>query len=131
MVPVELAGSSGITGSLDGSLRARTHVYPTFPPGKKIKRRDVPRAPSGSPPPQPSPLPPSAGTSGAPGSKASSSSNSAASTPQSMAWTTSDTRYKLASLSGTQELSLTDSLIPDDSIPDEQAHLSEDEDSLE
>nr|GFA85436.1 hypothetical protein [Tanacetum cinerariifolium] len=32
-------------------------------------------------------------------------------------------------LSGTQELSLTDSLIRDDSIPDKQAHLSDDEDS--
>nr|GEW22813.1 hypothetical protein [Tanacetum cinerariifolium] len=54
---------------------------------------------------------------------------SAASAPQSMAWTTSDTRYESAGLYGTQELSPTDSLIPDVSIPDEQVHLSDDEDS--
>nr|GEU76058.1 retrovirus-related Pol polyprotein from transposon TNT 1-94 [Tanacetum cinerariifolium] len=60
---------------------------------KKRKRRDVPRTPSGSPPPQPPPLPPPppAGASGA-----------------------------SAGLFGTQELSPTDSLILDDSIPDEQ-----------
>nr|GEV59902.1 hypothetical protein [Tanacetum cinerariifolium] len=91
---------------------------------KKRKRRDVPRTPSGSPPPQPQPPPPSplAGASGAPGSKALSSSKSAASAPQSMAWTTSDIRYELAGLYGTQELSPTDSLIPNDSIPDEQTN---------
>nr|GEZ11654.1 hypothetical protein [Tanacetum cinerariifolium] len=46
-----------------------------------------------------------------------------------MAWTTSDTRYESVGLSWTQEISLTDNLIPDDSIPDEQVHLSDDEDS--
>nr|GEV53528.1 hypothetical protein [Tanacetum cinerariifolium] len=125
---------------------------------KKRKRRDVPRTPSGSPPPQPPPSHPPTSASGAPGtsgasgssqlpppppppsngtsgsaqqqcSKASSSSKSAASTPQSMAWTTSDTRYESAGLSGTQELSPTDSLILDDSIPDEKIHLSDDVDS--
>nr|GEW28380.1 putative mitochondrial protein [Tanacetum cinerariifolium] len=63
------------------------------------------------------------------GSEALSSSKSAASAPQSMAWTTSDTRYESAGISGTQELSPTDSLIQDDSIPDKQVHLSDDEDS--
>nr|GEV02863.1 putative mitochondrial protein [Tanacetum cinerariifolium] len=58
---------------------------------KKIKRRDVPRTPSGSPSLQPPPPPPLAGASGAP-----------------------------AGLYGTQELSLMDSLILDDSIPNEQ-----------
>nr|GEU59580.1 retrovirus-related Pol polyprotein from transposon TNT 1-94 [Tanacetum cinerariifolium] len=62
-------------------------------------------------------------------SEAPSSSKFAASVPQSMAWTTSDTRYESAGISGTQELSPTDSLIQDDSIPDEQVYLSDDEDS--
>nr|GEW02156.1 hypothetical protein [Tanacetum cinerariifolium] len=78
------------------------------------------------------PPPLSTGTSGSTqqqGSKAPSSSKSAASAPQSMAWTTSDTQYESAGLYGTQELSPMDSLIPDDFIPDEQVHLSDDEDS--
>ncbi|GJV90626.1 hypothetical protein Tco_1538439 [Tanacetum coccineum] len=111
--------------------------------------------PSGSPPSQP---PPPAGASGAPstsgalgssqllpppphpstgtsgsvqqkGSKAPSSSKTTASASQSMAWTTSNTRYESASVSGAQELSPTDSLMQDDFIPDEQVHLSDDEDS--
>nr|GFD12508.1 hypothetical protein [Tanacetum cinerariifolium] len=97
---------------------------------KKRKRRDVPRTPSGSPPPQPPHPPPPAGASGAPGSKALSSSKSAASAPQFMAWTTSDTRYESADLYGTQALSPTNSLIPHDSIPDEQVYLYDDEDSM-
>nr|GEX22056.1 hypothetical protein [Tanacetum cinerariifolium] len=101
---------------------------------KKRKRCDVPRTPSGSPPPQPLPPPPPAGAFGAPStsgqqaSKALSLSKSAASTLQSMAWTTSDTRYESAGLFGSQKLSSTDSRILDDSIPDEQVHLSNDED---
>nr|GEY70713.1 hypothetical protein [Tanacetum cinerariifolium] len=87
---------------------------------KKRNRRDVPRTLSSSPPPQPPPPPPLAGASGAPGSEAPSLSKSTASAPQSMAWTTSDTRYESAGFFGTQELSLTDSLIQDDSILDEQ-----------
>nr|GEZ23599.1 hypothetical protein [Tanacetum cinerariifolium] len=67
---------------------------------KKRKRRDVPRTPSG---------------------KALSLPKSAALVSQSMAWTTSDIRYESAGLSETQELSPTNSLILDDSIPDEQA----------
>nr|GEV56066.1 hypothetical protein [Tanacetum cinerariifolium] len=80
----------------------------------------MPITPSGSPLPQPPPPPPPAGASGAPGSKALSSSKSTASSPQSMAWTTSDTRYESAGLYGTQELSPTDSLFSDDSILDDQ-----------
>ncbi|GKC93588.1 hypothetical protein Tco_1159030 [Tanacetum coccineum] len=53
----------------------------------------------------------------------------AASALQSMAWTTSDTRFELTNFTATQELSPTDSLMQDDSIPDEQVHLSDDEDS--
>nr|GEW72952.1 hypothetical protein [Tanacetum cinerariifolium] len=93
------------------------------------KRRDVPRTLFASPPPQPPPPHPPTGASGAPGSKALSLSKSAVLVPQSMAWTTSDTRYKSVGLSGTQELSPMDSLILDDSIPDEQVHLFDDKDS--
>nr|GEV80169.1 retrovirus-related Pol polyprotein from transposon TNT 1-94 [Tanacetum cinerariifolium] len=129
-----------------------------IPHQKKRKRRDVPRTPSGSPPPRPPPPPPPAGASGVPGtsrasrsshlpppppplftgtfgstqqqgSEALSSSKSAASTPYSMAWITSDIRYKSAGISRTQELSPMDSSIQDDSILDEQIRLSNDEDS--
>ncbi|GKF58235.1 hypothetical protein Tco_0171772, partial [Tanacetum coccineum] len=82
-----------------------------------------------SPPPPP---PPSTGTSGSTqqqGSKALSSSKTAALVLQSMAWTTSDTRYESAGVSEAQELSPTDSLMHEDSIPNEQVHLSDDEDS--
>nr|GEU76156.1 hypothetical protein [Tanacetum cinerariifolium] len=78
---------------------------------KKRKRHDLPLPP------------PSTGTSESTqqqGSLAPSLSKSVASAPQSMAWTTFDTRYESAGLPGTQELSLTDSVILDDSIPDEQ-----------
>nr|GEZ08996.1 hypothetical protein [Tanacetum cinerariifolium] len=96
---------------------------------KKKKKSDLPRTPYGSPPSQPPPPPPLAGASGAPGSEAPSSSKFAASSPQSMAWTTSDTRYESAGISRTQELSPTDSLIQNDFIPVEQVHFSSDEDS--
>nr|GEU50020.1 hypothetical protein [Tanacetum cinerariifolium] len=95
---------------------------------KKRKRRDVPRTPSGSPPPQPPPPPPPAGTSSASSSEAPSSSKSVTSTPYSMAWTTSDTRYESVGMSRTQELSPMDSPIQDYSILDERIHLSDDED---
>nr|GEX22269.1 hypothetical protein [Tanacetum cinerariifolium] len=99
---------------------------------KKIKRRDLPRTPSGSPPPQPPPPPPPAsasvapGTSGASGSsqlplphpppstgtsglaqqqgsKAPTLSKSMATTPHSIAWTISDTRYESIGVSAGQE----------------------------
>nr|GEV70301.1 hypothetical protein [Tanacetum cinerariifolium] len=126
-------------------------------PHQKRKRRDLPRTPSGSPPPQPPPPHPPAGPYGAPGTsrasrfsqfpllpppstgtfgsaqqqgtEAPSSSKSTASTPQSMAWTTSNTRYESAGLFRTQELSPTNSLIQDDYIPDEQVQLFDNEDS--
>ncbi|GKB44784.1 hypothetical protein Tco_0889726 [Tanacetum coccineum] len=90
---------------------------------KRRKRRDVPRTPPGSPPSQPPPLPPPAGTSHTLGNKASSSSKTAASASQSMAWTTSDTRYESAGVFGTHKLSPNDSLMQDDSIPEEHVHL--------
>ncbi|GKD10463.1 hypothetical protein Tco_1190148, partial [Tanacetum coccineum] len=102
---------------------------------KKIKKRAAPRTPFRSPPSTPPPPPPPAGASGAPGSaqqagsEAPSSSKPAASTHQSMAWTTSDTRFESTNFTAAQELSPTDSLMQDDSIPDEQVYLSDDEDS--
>ncbi|GJX62142.1 hypothetical protein Tco_0295042 [Tanacetum coccineum] len=53
--------------------------------------------------------------------KAPSSSKTVVSTPPSMAWTTSDTRFESASVSAALELSPTYSLMNDDSILDEQA----------
>ncbi|GKA96390.1 hypothetical protein Tco_0818485 [Tanacetum coccineum] len=120
---------------------------------KKRKKRAAPRTLFGSPPsptgasgalgisgalgssqlpPPPPPPPPSTGTSGSAqqqGRKAPSSFKPAVSTHHSMAWTTSDTRFELTGFTITQELSPTDSLMQDDSIPDEQVHLSDDEDS--
>ncbi|GJT32707.1 hypothetical protein Tco_0923126 [Tanacetum coccineum] len=78
------------------------------------------------------PLPSSTGTSGSAlqqGSRAPSSSKTAASTLQSMAWTTSDTRYESVGVSAAQESYPIDSLMNDDSIPDEQVHLSDDKDT--
>ncbi|GJW62208.1 hypothetical protein Tco_0111543 [Tanacetum coccineum] len=46
-----------------------------------------------------------------------------------MAWTTSDTIFESTDFLVAQALSPTDSLMQDDSIPDEQVHLSDDEDS--
>ncbi|GKF28485.1 hypothetical protein Tco_0094827, partial [Tanacetum coccineum] len=82
-------------------------------------------------PPPPLP-PPSTGTSGSvqqQGSKAPSLSKTAASASQSMTWTTSDTQYESADIPEAQELSPTDYLMHDDSIPEERVHLSDDEDS--
>ncbi|GJX16206.1 hypothetical protein Tco_0217038 [Tanacetum coccineum] len=116
---------------------------------KKRKKRAALRTPFGSPPSPPPPPPPLAGASGAPGisrtsrssqfpppppppstsasgsaqqtgSEAPSSSKPVASTHQSMAWTTSDTRFESTDYTVAQDLSPTDSLVQDDSIPDEQ-----------
>ncbi|GJT24029.1 hypothetical protein Tco_0893966 [Tanacetum coccineum] len=75
--------------------------------------------------------------SGAPGtSRASGSSQfpppppplSTASAQQSMAWTISDTRYESAGIVGAQELSPSDDLMHDDSVPDKQGQVSDDQD---
>ncbi|GKB09928.1 hypothetical protein Tco_0843851, partial [Tanacetum coccineum] len=124
---------------------------------KKRKKCAALRTPFGSPPSPPPPPPPPAGASGAPGisgtsgssqlpppppppstgasgsaqqagSEAPSSSKPAASTHQSMAWTTSDTRFESTDFMAAQELSPIDSLMQDDSIPDEKVYLSDDED---
>ncbi|GJT66153.1 hypothetical protein Tco_1017633 [Tanacetum coccineum] len=125
---------------------------------KRRKRRDAPRSPPGSPPSQPPPPPPPAGASGAPstsgasgssqlpppppplptgasgsvphqGSKAPSSSMAMASTLESMAWTTFDTRYESTGVSVDQDSSPAESLMHDDSTPDEQVQSSDDEDT--
>ncbi|GKC67021.1 monodehydroascorbate reductase [Tanacetum coccineum] len=125
---------------------------------KRRKRRDAPRSPRGSPPSQPPPPPPPAGASGAPGTsgasgssqlpppppppstgtsgstlqqgrKAPSSSKTTASAQQSMAWTTSNTRYESTGIVGVQELSPSDDLMHHDSAPDEQVQVSDDQDS--
>ncbi|GJS96593.1 hypothetical protein Tco_0803561 [Tanacetum coccineum] len=96
---------------------------------KKRKTRESPRTPFGSPPTQPPPPPPPAGVSGALGSQALSLSKIAASASQFMSWTTSDTQYESADIPKAQELSPTDYLMQDDSIPDKQVLLSDDEDS--
>ncbi|GJY94220.1 hypothetical protein Tco_0510581 [Tanacetum coccineum] len=74
----------------------------------KRRRRESPRTPPGSPLTQPPPPPPPAGASDVP---------------------TSDTQYESADIPRAQELSLTDYLMQDDSIPEEQVHFSDDEDS--
>ncbi|GJW89118.1 hypothetical protein Tco_0164458 [Tanacetum coccineum] len=102
---------------------------------KRRKRRDAPRSPPGSPPSQPPPLPPPSGASGAPGtSKASWSSQLPPPLPPPSTGTSGSASQQgseapTAGVSGTQELSPTDSPIHDDPIPDEQVLLSDDEDS--
>ncbi|GKD83860.1 hypothetical protein Tco_1350699 [Tanacetum coccineum] len=78
---------------------------------KKRKRRESPRTPPGSLPLQPPYPPPPAGASGAP------------------AWTTSDTRYKSTGVSAGQDSSPIDSMMNDDSIPDEQVQLTDNVDT--
>ncbi|GKE60286.1 hypothetical protein Tco_1510653 [Tanacetum coccineum] len=82
---------------------------------KKRNKRAAPRTPSGSPPSPPPPPPPPAGASGAPAISGASGSSQLPPPP--------------LPPSTAQKLSPTDSLMQDDSIPDEQVHLSDDEDS--
>ncbi|GJU17112.1 hypothetical protein Tco_1145078, partial [Tanacetum coccineum] len=125
---------------------------------KKRKNHAAPGTPSGSSPSPPPHPPPRVGAFGAPGisrtsgssqlpphpppsstgasgsaqqagSEAPSLSKPAASIHQYMAWTTSDTRFESIDFTIAQELSPTDSLMQDDSIPHEQVHLFDDEDS--
>ncbi|GJU41381.1 hypothetical protein Tco_1194338 [Tanacetum coccineum] len=122
---------------------------------RREKRRDIPRTPSRSPPSPPPPLPPPAGTSNLGGSRSSqmplpppppsstgtfgsaqpqsskalSSSKTVATIPQSMAWTTSDTRYESPGVAAGQESFPTYSVMNDDSILNEQVQLFDDEDT--
>ncbi|GJW48379.1 putative reverse transcriptase domain-containing protein [Tanacetum coccineum] len=89
---------------------------------KRRKRRDLP----------PPPPPPSTGTSGSTpqqGREAPSSFKTTTSAQQSMAWTTSDTRYESIGIVGVQELSPSNDLMHDDSALDEQVQVSDDQDS--
>ncbi|GJT13331.1 retrovirus-related pol polyprotein from transposon TNT 1-94 [Tanacetum coccineum] len=78
---------------------------------KKRKRRASPRTPSGSPPSPLPPPPPPAGASGAP-----------ASIPESMAWTTTDTRFESTGIYVAQESSPNGSPMHDDYISNDQAY---------
>ncbi|GJZ83619.1 retrovirus-related pol polyprotein from transposon TNT 1-94 [Tanacetum coccineum] len=80
------------------------------------------------PPPPPSPSTGTSGSAQQQGSKAQSSSKTVASASQSMAWMTSNTQYESIDILRAQELSPTDFLMQDDSIPEEEVHLSDDED---
>nr|GEW82429.1 hypothetical protein [Tanacetum cinerariifolium] len=99
---------------------------------KKRNRCDVPRTPSGSPPPHPQPPP--VGASGAPGTSGASGSSQLTPPPSPLftgtfGYAQQQGSEALTDISRTQELSPTDSLIQDDSIPNEHVHLSDDEDS--
>ncbi|GJV91543.1 hypothetical protein Tco_1539356 [Tanacetum coccineum] len=125
---------------------------------KRRKRHDVPRSPPRSPPSQPPPPPPPEGASGAPGTsgalrssqflppppplstgtsgstlqqgrEALSSSKTTALAQQYMAWTTFDTRYESTGIARAQELSPSDDLMHNDSAPNEQVQVSNDQDS--
>ncbi|GJR71090.1 hypothetical protein Tco_0083455 [Tanacetum coccineum] len=142
--------TDAVNWAMQALLRARFKDLAT--------RRDAPRSPPGSPPSQPPPPPPPASASGAPGTsralgssqlpppppppstgtsgstpqqghKFPSSSKTTTSAQQSMAWTTFDTRYKSTGIAGAQELSPLDDLMHDDSAPDEQVQVSDDQDS--
>ncbi|GJS78327.1 hypothetical protein Tco_0728208 [Tanacetum coccineum] len=92
---------------------------------KKRKKCSAPRTPSGSPPSPPPYPPPPAGASGAPGISGTSGSSQLPPLPPYPSTGASGSAQQV----GTQELSPTDSLMQDDSIPDEHVHLSDDEDS--
>ncbi|GKA88740.1 hypothetical protein Tco_0810504 [Tanacetum coccineum] len=96
---------------------------------KKRKRRDAPRTPPGSPHSQPPPPPPPVGPSGALGTSGASGSSQLPPLPPPTSTGTSGAAQQQGSKALTQELSPTDSLMQDDSIPDEQVHFSDDEDS--
>ncbi|GKA30344.1 hypothetical protein Tco_0716649 [Tanacetum coccineum] len=105
--PLPLAGASGTSGTSGASGSSQLPPpHPPPPPSIDINRGNQQK-----------------------GSGASSSSKTVTSTPQSMVWTTSDTRYESASFTATQETSPTDYLMNDDSISDEQVYLSDDEDT--
>ncbi|GJY04022.1 hypothetical protein Tco_0369962 [Tanacetum coccineum] len=97
---------------------------------KRRKRRDVPRTPHVSPPSQPPSPPPLACASSTPGTSGASGSSQLSSPPPPPSTGTSGSAqqqgskapssYESAGVSGAQELSPTDSLMHEDSIPNEQ-----------
>ncbi|GJV02674.1 hypothetical protein Tco_1336243 [Tanacetum coccineum] len=93
------------------------------------KSLDAPRSPLGSPPSQPPPPPPPAGASGAPGtSGASGSSQLPPPLPPPSTSTSGSTPQQGSEVPRAQELSPSDDLMHDDSAPDEQVHVSDDQD---
>ncbi|GJR28302.1 hypothetical protein Tco_1104534 [Tanacetum coccineum] len=97
---------------------------------KKRKKRAAPRTPSGSPLSPPPPLPPPSGAFGTPGiSGTLGSSQLPPPPPPPSTGASGSAQFELTGFTTAQELSPTDSLMQDDSIPDEQVHLSDDEDS--
>ncbi|GKD98668.1 hypothetical protein Tco_1382565 [Tanacetum coccineum] len=96
---------------------------------KKRKNHASPRTTSGSPPLQPPHPPPPAGASGAPGtSRALGSSQMPPPPPPLSIDTNRGNQYESVGFTAPQETPPTDYLLNDDSIPDEQVHLSDDED---
>nr|GEX27929.1 retrovirus-related Pol polyprotein from transposon TNT 1-94 [Tanacetum cinerariifolium] len=85
-IPHQVSKAVNEIDAVDWAMQAplRAHFNLEEARQKKRKRRDVPRTPFESLPPQPPPPPPLVGASSTPGSKASSSSKSAASAPKSM-----------------------------------------------
>ncbi|GJV27291.1 hypothetical protein Tco_1383739 [Tanacetum coccineum] len=130
--------TNAVDWAMQAPLRARLSDLPTVDMKKILQQRmfednsykahevhkNLFEARQKSPPPPPPPSPPSPEALGAPRAPgalgALSSSKTVASTQQSLAWTTSDTRYESATFTATQETSPTDNLINDDSILDEQ-----------
>ncbi|GKB18841.1 hypothetical protein Tco_0852764 [Tanacetum coccineum] len=95
---------------------------------KKRKKRAAPRTPSGSPPSPPPPLPPPASSSRALGTLGASRSSQLPPPPPLPSTGASVSDQLQADILGAQELSPIDYLMQDDSIPEEQVHLSDDED---
>nr|GEV84322.1 hypothetical protein [Tanacetum cinerariifolium] len=100
---------------------------------KKRKKRDLPRTPSGSPPLHPPPPPPPAGAFDTPGTSGASRSSQLSPPPPSPSTDTNGSNQQqgsraLTGIAATQETSSTDYLMNDDSIPDEQVYLSNDDD---
>ncbi|GKB33148.1 hypothetical protein Tco_0872549 [Tanacetum coccineum] len=96
---------------------------------RRQKRHDAPRSPPRSPPLQPPPPPPPAGASGAPGtSRAAGSSQLPPPPPPSSTGTSGSTPQQGHEASKVQELSPLDDLMHDDSAPDEQVHVYDDQD---
>ncbi|GJR69089.1 hypothetical protein Tco_0015154 [Tanacetum coccineum] len=96
--------------------------------------RAAPRTPSGSPHSPPPPPPPPASTSGAPGISGNIWILLVTTTSSSFVYwciriCSTSKQFESTGFTATQELYPTESLMQDDSIPDEQVHLSDDEDS--
>ncbi|GKC17023.1 hypothetical protein Tco_1013805, partial [Tanacetum coccineum] len=108
--------TDAVDWAMQAPLRARFRTCPAS------GAQGTPRASGSSQLPPPLP-PPSTGTFGSTpqqGREAPSSSKTTVSAQQSMAWTTFDTRYESTGIVGAQELSPSDDLMHDDSVPDEQ-----------